>query len=304
MSGTNQPTLLVTGASGHMGSRVVELLLEANVGNIIAASRTPEKLAHFAERGVTIRHADFDDPEGLVKAFTGVDRLLLISTDTVGAPGVRLQQHVNAVKAADKAGVKHVIYTSLTNPGPDSPVLLAPDHAGTEAALTESNLGWTVLRNNLYTENLIAAANQAIKVGKVFSAAGEGKAAYVTREDCSRAAAGALAANFEGRRTLDVSGPEALSQNDVAALASKISGQDIGYLPLSAEALIEGMVGGGLPRPIAELLTSFDTAIAEGKMAVVTNVVEELGGKKAISAAEFLAANRDAVLGTQPVASH
>src|SRR5262249_19713219 len=138
-------TLLVTGASGHLGRRVLELLLEAGAGQIIAATRTPEKLADFAQRGVVVRHADFDDPASLAEAFKGAERLLLISTDAIGTPGLRIQQHTNAIKAAEEAGVSHVVYTSLINPEPGTPIAIAPDHYGTEQALAQSKLGFTVL---------------------------------------------------------------------------------------------------------------------------------------------------------------
>lgn len=296
-----QSTLLVTGASGHLGRRVVELLLEAQAGNIIATTRTPEKLAEFSQRGVTVRHADFDDPASLAEAFKGADRLLLISTDAVGVPGKRLNQHCNAIKAAEEAGVKHIVYTSLINPGPDSPVLLAPDHHGTETALEESKLGWTVLRENIYTEVLLGGLIQAVQLGGLYNAAANGKAAYITREDCARAAAAALTSSFEGRRTLDITGPEALSQTELAALASQISGKEIPYVPLELEALIQNMVNAGLPRPVAEIYASFDTAIAQGKFSAVTNAVEELTGRKPISISEFLEANRQAL--AQPAAA-
>lgn len=296
-----QSTLLVTGASGHLGRHVVELLLEAQAGNIIATTRTPEKLAEFSQRGVTVRHADFDDPASLAEAFKGADRLLLISTDAVGVPGKRLNQHRNAIKAAEEAGVKHIVYTSLINPGPDSPVLLAPDHHGTETALEESKLGWTVLRENIYTEVLLGGLIQAVQLGGLYNAAANGKAAYITREDCARAAAAALTSSFEGRRTLDITGPEALSQTELAALASQISGKEIPYVPLELEALIQNMVNAGLPRPVAEIYASFDTAIAQGKFSAVTNTVEELTGRKPISISEFLEANRQAL--AQPAAA-
>lgn len=288
-------TLLVTGASGHLGRRVLELLLEAQAGTIIAATRTPEKLADFAARGVIVRHADFEDPASLAEAFKGVNRLLLISTDAVGVPGLRIMQHLNAVKAADEAGVSHVVYTSLMNPEPGTPVLLAPDHHATEQALAESRLGWTVLRESLYAENLIGVVAQAEQLGHVFSAAGDGKAAYITREDCARASAAALSAAFEGRRTLDITGPEALSQADVAALASKLTGKEITYVPLPQGVLIDNMLKAGLPQPIAELIASFDAAVAQGLLGTVSNTVEELTGQKPIRAADFLAAQRAAI---------
>ncbi len=298
MTNNHQRTLLVTGASGHMGRRVVELLLEAQAGTIIAATRSPEKLADLSQQGVIVRHADFNDPASLAEAFAGVDRLLLISTDALSEPGLRLRQHQTAVKAAETAGVNHVVYTSLVNPDPDSPVLIAPDHYGTEQALAASKLNWTVLRNNIYAEVLIPTLSQAVQTGQLFSAAGQGKTAYVTREDCARVAAAALAADFDGRRTLNVTGPEALSRTDLATIATQLTGKPVAYIPLELEAMVQGMVGAGLPRFVAELLASFDTGIAQGKFSAVSNAVQELTGRQPAHLADFLTAHKDKLLPT------
>jgi NAD(P)H dehydrogenase (quinone) len=295
MSTTHQPTLLVTGASGQLGRRVIELLVEAGAGNINAATRTPEKLADFTAKGVEVRQADFDNPASLDEAFAGVDRLLLISTDVAGEPGRRINQHLNAVKAAEKAGVKHVVYTSLINPGPESPVTLAVDHYSTENALEASTMGWTVLRENIYAEVLVPALNRAGQSGQLFSAIGDGKMAYITREDVAHAAAAALASDFSGRRTLDLTGPEALTQADLAAIASSITGKPVTYVPLPLEAMVQGMVSAGLPRPLAEGYASFDAAGAQGLFSQVSNAVEELTGRKPIRIVDFLTAQRDSL---------
>lgn len=286
--------LLVTGASGQLGQRVVELLLEAGESDIIATTRTPDKLAAFAARGVTVRAADFDNTESLVAAFSGADRLLLISTDALDRPGRRLQQHQNAVAAAKAAGVKHILYTSLTYAEPDSPILLAGDHIGTEQAIKASGLGYTILRNNMYTEMLIDTIKRAVATGQIFAAAADGKAGYVTREDCARAAAAALAAAFDGQRTLDITGPEAVSQADIAAIAQKLSGKPVSYVAIPLSALIDGMVGAGLPRPVAEVYASFDTGIATGVLDVAPGAVESLTGKRPTSVEEFLTAHQAA----------
>jgi len=299
MSANGKPTLLVTGASGKLGQRVLELLLEANTANIVAATRSPEKLASFAQRGVEVRQADFSDPATLPKAFAGVDRLLLISTDTIGS---RLDHQIAAIKAAEAAGVKHVLYTSIANLEATSSSFAAPDHYGTEQALINSKMGYTFLRNNIYTDMFLGSLGQAIASGTIYAASADGKIGYVTREDCARVAAAALADNFEGRRILEVTGPEALSQHDIAQIASTISGTPVKYVPLPAEALISGMVSAGLPQFVAELLASFDTSAAKGELNVVTDVVEKFTGRKPTSVADFLAANRQAL--TQPSAAH
>ncbi len=199
MNENNRRTLLVIGASGHLGQRVIELLLEANAGHVIAATRTPEKLAHLVARDVEVRKADFDDPGTLASAFAGVDRLLLISTDALDGTDRRIVQHRNAINAAAQAKVKHVVYTSLTNPEPGSPIAIAPDHYATEQVLAASGLDWTVLRNNIYTDYQLAGLTRAVATGQLVSAAGDGGVGYVTREDCARAAAAALTARSSGR---------------------------------------------------------------------------------------------------------
>lgn len=298
MSQQHQPTLLVSGASGQLGRRVVELLLETqtDANSIVATTRTPEKLADFSARGVRVRYADFDNPASLSEAFAGVDRLLLISTDALSVPGQRLNQHRAAIQAAEAAGVSHVVYTSLVKPDPTSPVLLAPDHHGTEQALAASALDWTVLRENIYADTLLFSLARAVQSGTLANASGDGRTAYITREDCARAAAAALASAVGGRRTIDITGPEAVSQADLAALAARISGRPVTYVPLPLATLIAAMVGAGLPQPAAELYASFDTAIAVGRFSEVSNGVEELTGRKPTSVADFLAANRAALI--------
>jgi len=295
MSSNRKPTLLVTGASGHLGRQVLELLLGNYEGKIIAATRTPEKLAEFKQRGVIVRHADFEDQDSLRLAFEGVDRLLLISTDAVDVPGRRLNQHRNAVKAAEQSRVKHVVYTSLMNPGPDSPASVAPDHRGTEEALAATRMGWTVLRENIYTDVLLFSFPQAVQQGKLFNAIGDGKAAYITREDCARAAAAALSSSFEGRQILDITGPHAVSQYELADILSQMTGQEVSYMPLALEAHIQNMVAAGLPRQVAADLASFDAAIAQGKFSAVSSTVKDLTGRDPVSLVDFLATHRDAL---------
>jgi len=296
MSENSQSTLLVTGASGQLGRRVLELLLEAGVGPIIATTRSPEKLSGFAARGVTVRAADFDDADHLPAAFAGAERLLLISAEDAVTPGRRLRQHQNAVMAAQTAGVSHVVYTGIVNPTPESPVGVVPDHAGTEAALAESTMGWTIIRENIYADMLPNTLARAMQMGQLFSAAGDGRTAYVTREDCARASAAALASSFTGKRTLDITGPEALSQADLAALVTSLSGKPVAYVPLPLSVLVDNMVAAGLPQPVAELFASFDTGIAQGYFETVSPAFEELTGRKPGSAADFLAAHREALM--------
>ncbi|QXD16661.1 SDR family oxidoreductase [Rhodocaloribacter litoris] len=291
-----KPTLLVTGASGHLGRRVVERLLERGAGPVIATTRHPEKLADLAARGVDVRPADFDRPETLPPAFDGADRLLLISTDAVDRPGRRFEQHRNAIDAAVRVGVRHIVYTSLFGVAPGSPITIADDHLRTEQALEAGGVGFTALRNNLYTDLLLMSLPPAVASGKLYAAAGDGGAAYVTREDCARAAAAALASDFEGTRRLEISGPAVVTYHELAALASELSGRPVEYVPVDVEAYVAGAVAAGLPEPVARMMASFDVAMQRGLLGPATDAVRELTGHPPTSVRAFLEAHRAALV--------
>ncbi len=294
--------LLVTGASGHLGRRVVELLLEAKAGAIVAVTRTPDKLKDLVAQGVEVRAGNFEDPAGLEKAFAGVDRLLLISTDELARPGQRLIQHKNAVAAAEKAGVKHVVYTSMPRPEAGNPITFAPDHLGTEQALAASNMTWTILRHNWYTDYLIPKLSQAIVKGKLFGAPGDSGAAYVTREDCAQADAAALLSAEAKNRTLDITGPAIVKGNELATIAARLTAKPIGFMQVAASTLKAGYAGAGLPNFLQEALVSFEMAIAEGYLAVPSTAVKDLTGKEPQSVENYLLAHREAL--TQPPTAH
>ena len=276
------PTLLVTGASGHLGRAVIAHLLDT-VGipadRIIATSRTPATLADLAARGVTVRAADFDDPASLEAAFTGADRLLLVSTDALLEPGKRLQQHRAAVQAAVAAGVQHVVYTSLPVPE-TSKVSFAPDHLGTEQALAASPLTWTVLRNAWYFENLLHTVPGALAAGQWSSAAGDGGIAYIARDDLARAAAIALAAGDTRKRTLTLTGTQAWTARQLAARISSATGKPLEVVDVSLEQLTEGLQAHGFPPALAAVFASFDAATAAGDLGGITDDYTQLTGRE------------------------
>lgn len=268
--------LLVTGASGQLGQMVVEALLQAGLTNLIATTRQPEKLAHFATRGVEVRTADFNQPETLVSAFTGATRLLLISTGDVGS---RIPQHQAAIAAAQAAGVQHIIYTSTPNPD-HSPSLVAPEHAATEQLIRASGLTYTFLRNNLYAENLFHNLPPALKAGVLLGCAGDGKAAYVHRSDCAKAAAGALLqAEKFSNVALDISGPIAYTYSELAELVANITGKNLIYRDVSPAEFQVALVQRGLPNRFAQLFVGFDRAMQQGDLAAVTDAVQQLSGQ-------------------------
>jgi NAD(P)H dehydrogenase (quinone) len=294
MANSRKP-LLVTGAAGNLGRRVVELLLEAKAGPIIATTRTPEKLADFAKRGVEVRKADFNDPTTLKQAFAGAERLLLISTGDLFPEGARLRQHRAAVQAAVDAHVKHVVYTSAPAPYPTPAGSLINDHFWTEQALAASPIEWTILRHHLYTEFLIGTLGTALKFGQLTSSVGKAGVNYVTREDCARADAAALASDFSGRRILDVTGPGPITQDELAALASKLAGRPLRHVAVSRAEHAKILEGAKLPPFLIDALLNFNEQGAHGYHNVSPPTVLALTGKAPQSVHEFLTANRAAL---------
>lgn len=287
--------LLVTGAAGNLGRQVLDALLEAKAGSIIATTRTPEKLADYAKRGVEVRKADFNDPASLKSAFAGAERLLLISTGDLFPEGARLRQHRAAVQAAVDAGVKHVVYTSAPAPYPTPTGSLINDHFWTEQALAASPLEWTILRHHIYTDMLPNNLATAVKFGTLNSSAGDGGNAYVTRADCARTDAAALASDFSGRRILDVTGPAPVTQSELASIASELTGKPVRYNPLSREEHGKLLASVGLPPFLVDALLNFDQAVARGYQAIRSPAVEELTGRKPKSVREFLTENKAAL---------
>lgn len=288
----SSPTFFVGGASGHLGRRVVQLLLERGAaGRIIAGTRNPARFSALA--GVEVRSADYADPAGLAAAMRGADRVLVISTDAIGQ---RAAQHANAIAAAKAAGAGHVVYTSMPYPEPGNPVLFAPEHYATEQALKGSGLGHTILRNSWYAENLLGALQPALASGQWFTAAGDGLISHVTREDCARAAAGALLAEGAGDRVLTVTGPAASSNREIAALAAGLTGRAVAVVDADEAGLIAGLQSAGLPEAVARLLASFDANQRAGGFSMVTDAVEALWGTQPQSLEAFLVANRSSLL--------
>lgn len=277
---TSQPTLLVTGASGHLGQRVLHHLLDTlriAPERIVAASRNTDTFSEIARRGVALRRCDFDNPDSMAEAFKGIDRVLLISTDVLDRPGHRLTQHRAAIAAAEKAGVQHLVYTSMPEPE-GSPIPFAVDHQGTETALAESALpGWTVLRNHWYFENLLMSLPHILATGQWHTATCEGRLAHIARDDLAKAAAVALATS-SGKHTYTLSGARAYTTAEMAGLLGQAANKPIQVNNVPLEAIEQGMMQAGLPEGLARIFASFDTNTALGRFARVTGDFKALTG--------------------------
>jgi NAD(P)H dehydrogenase (quinone) len=286
--------ILVTGASGHLGKLVLDELLNKGYKNIFALTRNPEKLAEYAKKGVIIKAGDFDKANTLTDVFTGISRVLLISTDALGS---RVTQHKNAIEAMVKSGVKHVVYTSWPKAN-TSVASVSAEHFTTEEIIKNSGLSYTILRNYPYAENLFMSLPSAIARGALAGIAGAGKVAYVTKADCARAAAGALSSSDTSNKVLDISGPKAVSYSEIAKITSEIIGKNFTYLNMQEADFKSALMQSGLPEIWADLFVSFDLAFKNGDAEKVSSSVFDLSGVKPTDITTFLMENKKSILGS------
>lgn len=280
--------LLVTGASGNFGRIAVEELLARGATKVIAGTRDPSKLQDLAAKCVEVRKLDFDDASTLPAALAGVERLLIISTNDIGR---RVAQQTAIVDAAKAAGVKHIVYTSAPAARPDADAGLNPEHFWTEVAIATSGADFTILRNNMYAENIFMEAGQILASGQIFGLIGDRGTSYVTRADTARTAAGALL-SAEGKTIEDVTGPAPVTNVERAALLGQLSGKKIDVIALTPAQLQQGMVAAGVPEGFAAALVAFQRDAVTGYHGVVSDVVERYSGRKPTAYADFLAASK------------
>ena len=291
MTDFRNQALLVTGAGGKFGRIAVEELLGRGATKVIAGTRDPAMLGDLAARGVEVRRVDFDDAGSLVSGFAGVDRALIISTDGIGK---RVEQQSAAVAAAKAAGVKHIVYTSAPAARPNADAGLAGEHFWTEAAISQSGLDFTILRNHMYAENTLMSAAREIASGQLFGLIGDRGTSYVTRADAARTAAGALL-TAQGKTIIDVTGPAPVTNDERAALYGRATGKPVASIALTPPELTAGMVAAGLPEGFAQALVAFQVDAVIGYHGAVTDAVERFSGRRAQAFADFLTENRAAL---------
>jgi NAD(P)H dehydrogenase (quinone) len=283
--------VIVTGASGQLGRLAAEHLLDRlSPAELILVTRRPHALADLAERGVEVRRGDFDEPASLVDAFAGGDRMLLISTLAIGS---RFEQNRAALAAAAAVGVRHVAYTSLTNPALNHPTGdVVEDHRRTEELLQCSDLAWTVLRNAPYAELQVPLGAIAVTYGKLVTNAGDGRIAPISRGDCAAAAAAVLTTDGHEGQTYEITGPEALSQADIAGLLSEVSGQPVQVIESRDRKLLWGLTRLGTPKPVARAIVQLGAATREGYFDVVDPAFHTLVGRPPRTLRDILVEHR------------
>lgn len=252
--------IAITGATGQLGRLVIASLRgKVPASDIVALARTPAKAADL---GVTVRAADYARPETLEPALAGIDTLLLISSSEVGQ---RAAQHANVIAAARKAGVQHIVYTSLLHA--DTSVLnLAEEHRQTEAMLEDSGIPHTLLRNGWYTENYTGSIAGALAAGSFIGSAGDGRIASAPRADYAEAAAVVLTTPGHDGKTYELAGDSAYTLAELAAEVSRQTGKTLPYVDLPPADYAKALAGMGLPAALAQAIAGWDVGASQGAL--------------------------------------
>ena len=274
------PTIAVTGSTGFVGGAVAAQLSSAGVPLRLltrsAAPDLPDTVAYTV---------DYADAEAAERALTGVHTLFMVSARE---SSTRLDEHRTFIDAAAAAGVSHVVYTSFQGAAPDAIFTLGRDHYATEQHIERSGMGFTFLRDSFYADFLPQMAEPD---GVIRGPAGDGRVAAVCREDVARVASAVIRVPSEHRDvTYTLTGPEAISLDEAAAMISAARETPVSFRHESIDEAYESRASYHAPVWEVDAWVSTYLAIAAGEVDTVTDDVERVTGRRAMSLNEFLLA--------------
>jgi NAD(P)H dehydrogenase (quinone) len=294
--------ILLNGVDGNFGGKAAEVLLAKYPHeDLVFAAPTEKGLKKYADMGIETRVADFNDSAKLADAFAGVDTVVLISMPFVGPR--RREAHKTAVDAAVTAKVNRLVYTSIVGAGEkDIDTYEVNDHVWTEAYIKEQPIHYLFLRDSQYAEAMVSNFVNAVENtnGILANNMGDGKMAYISRDDCALAAASAAMSDWQDR-VVDVNGAELLTIAEYLQIASEVTGKKVEYKFITDEEQYAFFDSIGVPRTTEEMwastaknfpfcsdgMVTFGRAIRNGQMDVFTDDFEKLTGQKPITVREI-----------------
>ncbi|MER7794306.1 NAD(P)H-binding protein [Streptomyces sp. NPDC097640] len=279
--------IVITGATGQLGSRIVRQLLERVPADRVGASvRDPGRAAGLLADGVRVRRGDYTDPASLADAFEGATQVLIVSANETG--GGAVAQHTAAIDAARAAGAQRVLYTSHQAADADSVFAPMPDHAATERYLAATGTPFTSLRNGFYVGTIPHLLGRALETGQLVAPA-DGPVSWTAHDDLAEATAVILTgdARFEGA-TPPLTAPRALDLEDVAGILTELTGRTIRRVVADDDEWTAGLVGHGVPAERATMLLGMFHASRRGEFATAGTALEDLLGRAATSLPTFL----------------
>jgi NAD(P)H dehydrogenase (quinone) len=275
-------TIVITGASGGIGGRVARLLAERGLAdNLRLVVRDPQRAPDIP--GAAVAVAEYGDHDAMVKAVADAEVVFFVSA---GEAKERVKLHRDVVDAISRAGVPRIVYLSFLSAAPDCAFTFGRDHFHTEEHIRAAGLEYTFLRDSLYTDYVPVFTNPD---GEIRGPAGDGRVSWVTRDDVAAAAAAVLAAPAEHvNATYEMTGPEAITMEETAALLAETSGREARYVNETIEEAWESRRPTGAPDwEIEGWITSY-TSIAEGELEKVSGDIERLTGRAPTSVRDWL----------------
>lgn len=272
--------IVVTGATGQLGSQIVDQLLERVPADQIAVSvRAPDRAAELAAAGVRVRRGDYSDPASLADAFEGADQVLIVSASATGDEAV--QQHTAAIDAARGVGARRILYTSHMGSGANSLFEPMTDHDATEQYLADIGVLYTSLRNGFYASTIPRLLGGALQTGELVAPA-DGPVSWTTHADLAAAAAIALVnETLPDGVSPPLTAPEAHDLDDVAGLLSELTGRSIRRVVADDDEWMQGLIGHGVPEGQARMLLGMFLASRRGEFAATGPTLEQLLGRPA-----------------------
>lgn len=280
--------ILVTGATGHLGSQIVEnLLTQISSSEIVVLVRDEEKAKELKAKGFQIRIGDYTNPNSLIAAFKNVNKLVLISSNDFND---RIGQHKNAINAAKQAGVKHILYTSMSmNDIETSPLKgFLKDHYETEDYIKQNGFTYTMLQHSLYADVIPMFIGEEVLETGVFFPAGEGRVAYASRNDLAEAISKIVLSDAFDNQDLPLTNTENYSYSDVAKILTELSGKEVAYVSPTPEDFAETLKGFGLPEPIIQMSLGFAAGIKNNDFDKTFPNLETILGRKPQALKEYL----------------
>lgn len=295
--------ILLNGVDGNFGGKSAGILLEKYPHEDLIFTAPREKaLKKYKEMGIETRVADFNNAETLVETFKGADTVVLISMPFVGPK--RRAAHKTAIDAAVRAGVKKLVYTSIVGAGEkDINTYEVNDHVWTENYIKEQPIHYLILRDSQYAEAMVSSFVEAYERtnGVLANNMGEGKMAFISRDDCATAAAYA-AMSEDIDKVLNINGAELLTIADFLEIASEVTGKKVVYKYITDDEMYAYFDSIGVPRTTEEMwadtaknfpfcsdgMVTFGKAIRQNQMSVYTNDFEKLTGRKPLFVRQIL----------------
>ncbi|MCD4731499.1 MAG: SDR family oxidoreductase [Bacteroidales bacterium] len=275
--------ILVTGATGTIGSFVCEQLKEINA-DFTALVRSEEKAKLLNEKGIKTVIGDFSDVVSLENSLAGIDKVFLLSVTSPESP--KLQG--NLIKIAKEKGVKHIVKVSALGTSLDSKFGIGRYHAMTEKDIRDAGIPFTFLQPHSFMQNLIFDSATIKEQSTIYAPMGNGKIGMVDAQDIAAVAVKSLTENGHEGKTYVLTGPEAISYYDIANVFTRVLGKEINYVPVTSEVAHKGMLDSGMPEWLADDLTGLNQVFAAGKASDISPDVEKVTGIKAHSIKDFV----------------